>query len=278
MINIRTLFILSLSIILFACSSADKKKPTQQLSEQQYYEDAQKAINSNNFILAVEHLQQLESRFPFGRYAEQAQLDLIYTYYKSIDYLSSVASSNRFIRLHPDHPNVDYAYYMKGLSSYSIDRGLLARFLPTEPSQRDMQPARTSFSHFNVLVNKFPNSRYAKDARQRMIYLRELLAENELYVAEYYMKRRAFLAAANRGRYVVENYQSTPAVPKGLAMMIKAYRNLDLNDLAADTLKILTLNYPDYEELNKNGELIYKVEVSNDERSWLSILSFGLIG
>jgi len=234
--------------------------------------------NSNNYIVAVEHLQELESRFPFGRYAEQSQLDLIYTYYKSIDYGAALAACARFIRLHPDHPNVDYAYYMKGLSSYSIDRGLLARFLPTEPSQRDMQPAKTSFSQFNTLVNKFPESRYSHDARQRMIYLRSLLAENELYVAEYYMKRRAFLAAANRGRFIVENYQNTPSAPKGLAMMIKAYRNLDLKDLADDTLQILASNYPDYEELNSSGELIYETKVRNDERSWLNILTFGLIG
>lgn len=278
MINIRTLLVLTVSFLLIACSTANKNKPSQQLSEQQYYEDAQKAINSNNYLMAVEHLQQLESRFPFGRYAEQAQLDLIFTYYKNLDYSSALASCGRFIRLHPDHPNVDYAYYMRGLSSYSIDRGLLARFLPTEPSQRDMQPAKTSFLHFNVLVTKYPNSRYAEDARQRMIYLRGLLAENELYVAEYYMKRRAFLAAANRGRYVVENYQSTPSVPRGLAMMVKAYRNLDLNDLADNALKILHKNYPDYDELNEKGELVYKTEVRNDERSWLNILSFGLVG
>jgi len=277
MINIRTLFILSITFFLIACSSTDKKAPTQQLSEQQYYEDAQKAISSNNYLLAIEHLQQLESRFPFGRYAEQAQLDLIYTYYKSLDYPAAQASCGRFIRLHPDHPSVDYAYYMRGLSSYSIDRGLLARFLPTQPSQRDMQPAKSSFAHFNVLVNKFPRSRYAPDACQRMIYLRSLLAENELYVAEYYMQRRAFLAAANRGRYVIENYQNTPSVPKGLAMMVKAYRSLELNILADDTLKILVDSYPDYDEL-ENGKLVYETKVRNDERSWLSIISFGLVG
>ena len=267
-----------LTIVLAGCSSSGNNKQNQrQLTEQQYYEDAQKAMKSNNYLLAIEQLQQLESRFPFGRFAEQAQLDLIFAYYKSLDYGSSAAQAERFIRQYPDHEEIDYAYYMRGLASYSIDRGLLSRFLPTDPSERDMAPARSAFEQFKQFVEKFPDSEYAHDARQRMLYLKNLLADHEIKVANYYVKRKAYLAAANRGRYVVEHFQGTPAVPEALAMMVQAYTNLGITDLAEESETILAQNFPDYPEL-ENGKLAFKKEVLNEDRSWLNIMTFGLIG
>lgn len=271
------LVLLVLGFVVGCASDGGNKAAQRQLTEQQYYEDAQKAMKSNNYLLAIEQLQQLESRFPFGRYAEQAQLDLIFSYYKSLDYGSSAAQAERFIRQYPDHEEVDYAYYMRGLASYSIDRGLLARFLPSDPSERDMAPAKEAFEQFKRFIEKFPDSEYSHDARQRMLYLKNLLADHEVKVANYYIKRKAYLAAANRGRYVVEHFQGTPAVPKALAMMVKAYTNLGISDLAAASEEILVTNFPDYPEL-EDGKLAFKKEIRNEDRSWLNIMTFGLIG
>jgi len=177
--------------------------------------------------------------------------------------------------LHPQHPNVDYAYYLKGLASFDQDRGLLARFLPLDMTKRDPGAARDSYNEFAQLTSRYPNSRYAPDAKQRMIYLRNLLAAYEIHVAHYYLTRQAYVAAANRGRYVVENFQETPAVGDGLAVMTEAYQRLALNDLAATSLETLKLNYPDHPSL-VDGEFVPR-EDEADTRSWLAKATLGLI-
>lgn len=247
-------------------------------TEQQYYEAAQKAMNSNNFLLAIEQLQQLESRYPFGAYSEQVKLDLIYAYYRSLDYSAAAAQASYFIRQYPDHPEVDYAYYMRGLSAYNIDRGFIARFLPTDPSERDIDPAKEAYDYFKAFLENFPNSEYAPDARQRMVHIRNVLAEHELKVADFYVKRKAYLAAANRGQYVVEHFQGTPAVPDALAMMVMAYSNLGMKDLAQTAQQLLAKNYPDYEKLDENGKLVFQEEIRKADRSMLNIMTFGLLG
>lgn len=259
--------------LLSGCATNEVEE---ELSERQYYEEAQEALKEEQFTLAVEKLESLEARYPFGRYAEQAQLDLIYAYYRSLDYESSGATAERFIRMHPDHAQLDYAYYMKGLASYSVDRGLFERFIPSDFSERDLAPAKDSFNDFSRLLNRFPNSVYAPDARQRMVYLRNLLAEHELKAAHWYMRRGAYLAAANRARYVVENFDRTPAMAEALALQYKAYRELGVADLAANTLKVLARNYPDYRELDANGHLPYEPG-SLGRQSLLSVVTFGLM-
>lgn len=247
-------------------------------TEQQYYEAAQKAMKSNNFLLAIEQLQQLESRYPFGNYSEQVKLDLIYAYYRSLDYSAAAAQANYFIRQFPDHPEVDYAYYMRGLSAYNIDRGFIARFLPTDPSERDIEPAKQAYDYFHDFLEHFPNSEFAPDARQRIIYIRNVLADHELKVAEFYIKRKAYLAAANRGRYVVEHFQGTPAVPDALATMVMAYSNLGMKDLAEKSQQLLVSNYPDYKKLDEDGKLVFQEEIRKADRSVLNIMTFGLLG
>ncbi len=185
------------------------------------------------------------------------------------------SSAERFIRLHPQHPNVDYAYYLKGLASFDQDRGLLARFLPLDMTKRDPGAARDSFNEFAQLTTRYPNSRYAPDAKARMVYLRNLLAANEIHVAHYYLKRQAYVAAANRGRYVVENFQGTPSVGDGLAVMTEAYQRLKLDDLAASSLQTLTLNYPEHASL-EDGKFV-PLEQEADNRGWLSRATLGLI-
>lgn len=262
-----------MAAFLFGCAS-DGDKP-EETTEKQIYNEAQKHLESGNFSLAVKNLQLLESRFPFGPYAEQAQLEIIYAHYRSHEPEAAIAAADRFIRLHPNHPNVDYAYYMRGLANYTEGEGLLERFLPTDMSQRDPGAAIQSFEDFRQLLQRFPDSEYAEDARARMIYLRNRLARYEINVANYYFKRRAYLAAANRGRYVVENLPQTPAVPDALAVMVQAYLLLDMDDLANQALSVLRANYPDHPSLDENGNFISQAR-KDQERTWLNRTTLGL--
>lgn len=274
----QSLFVVMLLVTITGCSwlkSEDDVPPDQ--GESQLYEAARRNLDNSNFALAIKNLQLLEARYPFGPYAEQAQLELIYAHYRNYGHEEAVAAADRFIRLHPQHPNVDYAYYMKGLSSFTEGQGLLERFLPTDATQRDPGPARQSFTDFAQLLTRFPNSEYAPDARARMVYLRNLLARHEINVANYYFKRQAYVAALNRGRYVVENFQETPAVPDGLAVMAQAYLLLEMPDQAETAIAALRSNYPQHPSLDKSGHFTAQLEPEQVERSLWNRLSFGLI-
>ena len=275
---IRILLLAVLTLSLGACSwfKKDDDVPPD-TGEKNLYETAQKNIDSSNFDLAIKNLQLLEARYPFGPYAEQAQLELIYAHYRNFDHPEAVAAADRFIRLHPQHPNVDYAYYMKGLSAFTEGQGLLERFLPTDQTQRDPGPARQSFADFSQLLSRFPGSEYAADARARMVYLRNLLARYEINVANYYFKRRAYVAALNRGRYVVENFQETPAVPDGLAVMAQAYLILGMDDLAQNAIAALKANYPQHPSLDESGNFVAQRYPGDGERSWTNVLTLGFV-
>ena len=220
--------------------------------------------------IALGHVQRQKAR-------QQANvlLELIYAYYKNSEPEAAKSAAERFIRLHPQHPNVDYAYYLKGLTSFDQDVGLLARFLPLDMTKRDPGAARDSYNEFAQLTSRFPDSRYAPDAKQRMIYLRNLLAAYEIHVADYYLTRQAYVAAANRGRYVVENFQETPSVGDGLAVMVEAYQRMHLDELANTSLEVLKDNYPNHPSL-VDGQFVPTVSDS-DNRSWLSKATLGLI-
>ena len=266
-----------LALLLIATLAGCASEPErQELSEREIYETAQGYLNSKNFSLAIQNLQLLESRYPFGPYAEQAQLEIIYAYYRGGDNEAAIAAADRFIRLHPQHEKVDYAYYMRGLSNYTEGEGLLERFIPTDMTQRDPGSAIQSFEDFRQLLQRFPNSVYADDARARMIYLRNRLARYEINVANYYFKRKAYLAAANRGRYVIENLPQTPAVPDALAVMVQAYLLLGMDDLAEQSLAVLRKNYPDHPNLDKNGNFISEVGIEQ-EGSFINKATFGLL-
>ena len=221
-------------------------------------------------------LQALESRYPFGKYAEQAQLEIIYAHYGAYEYEAAVEAADRFIRLHPQHPNVDYAYYLKGLAAVNSERDFLSRFIPMDETKRDVSRAKEAFAEFAQLLSRYPDSPYAADAKARMVYLRNLLARHEINVANYYIRRGAYLAAANRGRYVVENFQRTPAVPDGLAVMAQGYIYLGMDDLAREAIEVLRTNYPEYPALDKNGEFKTSYTLEGQQRSWINKLSFGL--
>jgi len=275
---LHSLLVVMLTTTLAGCSmfSKEDEVPPDQ-GERALYDTARKNLDNSNFDLAIKNLQLLEARYPFGPYAEQAQLELIYAHYRNYDHEEAVAAAERFIRLHPQHPNVDYAYYMKGLASFTESQGLLERFLPTDMTKRDPGPARQSFADFSQLLSRFPNSEYAADARARMVHLRNLLARYEINVANYYFKRRAHVAALNRGRYVVENFQETPAVPDGLAVMAQAYIILGMPELADNAIAALRRNYPQHPSLDEAGNFLAQYVPGESDRSWANMLTFGLV-
>ncbi len=262
-------------LALTGCASDDENEFADSL-EQDVYEAGLQSLDSSNWARSIAIFQQLEAQFPFGSFAAQAQLELIYAYYRNSEPEAARTTADRFIRLYPDNPNIDYAYYMKGMSFYSEDSRILGRYLPTDPSKRDPGKARDSFADFSQLLNLYPNSPYANDARARMVYLRNLLAAYEIGVAEFYIERQAFLSALNRARYVVENYQSTPAIPRAMEIMVETYLRLGLNDLADASLAILKLNYPDSPALDANGNFIVSSQITDP--SFLYSMSFGLVG
>lgn len=271
---------LSLFLVLLAgCSGNDELDlpPGANSSEYELYQEAQRYLRNKNYDLAVQALQLLESRFPFGRYAEQAQLELIYAHYSNFEHEAAIEAADRFIRLHPQHPNVDYAFYMKGLAAYTQNQGIFERWLPRDITKRDTSYAREAFAEFSQLLARFPDSPYAPDARSRMVHLRNLLARSEINVANYYFKRGAYVAAVNRGRYVVENFPQTPAVADGLAVMVQGYLLLGLDQLAQDSLDVLVLNYPEHPSVDDNGKFISSYTAAGIDRSFLNMVSFGLL-
>lgn len=244
--------------------------------EQQIYFEAQRHLDNENFNMAIRTLQLLESRYPFGRYAEQAQLELIFAHYGGYEYEAAIEAADRFIRLHPQHPNVDYAYYMKGLAAYDLEGDFLSSLVPTDDTKRDITHIKEAFAEFAQLLARFPDSPYAADARARMVHMRNMIARHEIHVANYYFRRGAYMAALNRGRWVVEHMQQTPAVADGLAIMAQAYLLLGLNDLAIDSIEVLRTNYPEHPSLNDEGEFDSVFDLDGLERSWINQLSFGL--
>lgn len=218
---------------------------TKDWSANQLYAEAKQRLAEQNYEKAIQYFEILEARYPFGRYAQQAQLEIAYAYYKFDEPDLAIAAADRFIKIYPRHANVDYAWYIKGLTNYNRGKTFVDRFLPQDPSERDTYTMRAAYDDFNQLLKNYPNSIYAKDGAQRMIYLRNNMAEYEIHVANYYMRRQAYVAAANRGKYVIENYQRTPAVPDALVIMVRAYRALDAAELEADAMRVLRSNYPD---------------------------------
>ena len=244
----RHLIIFLLIFIVSGCSyfGGEKEDKTKGWDADRFYAQAKGALESGDYDEAVDLYQKLETRYPFGVYAQQALLDLSYAYYKNDEPEAAVAASDRFIKLYPQNLHVDYAYYLKGLANFNKGKGFTQRYLPTDESQRDPGAALNAFESFSELVKRYPDSEYVPDSEQRMRYLRNILAKNEVHVANYYMRRGAFVAAVNRARYVVENYPRTPSVPDALVVLAKAYRVLEMNDLSDDALRVLELNYPNH--------------------------------
>lgn len=227
---LRTLLI-ALPLALGACASNPGQSGGVK-TEAQYYQEASTALKAGNYGVAVTGFEALESQYPVGRYTEQAQLEVIYGKYMQAEYLAAITAADRYLRLHPESPRLDYVLYLRGLSNYSIDQDSILKRLPVNMAHRDFGQARIAFDDFRQVITRYPDSPYANDARQRMIYLRNQLAEAELHVARYYETRGALVAVVNRARWVVENYPESDAVPEALQMLVKNYKALGMNDLA----------------------------------------------
>ena len=267
----RNLGILTIFILIFGLSSCSSNEeiPDERLIEKELYDQAQSRLKSASYSSAIMSLEALESRFPFGRYAEQAQAELIYAYYMNSQFEASQSAAERFINLHPRHSHTGYAYYMKGLAAFTDDSGLFSRYFQSDLEKREVVMAQTSFDELSEFISRYPQSNYVSHAKQRMIYLKNLLAKHEMYVADFYMQRGAYLAAIGRSKYVIEHLPNTPQTPYALSILVEAYDLLGYEDLKKRNLNILTSNYPDFN---------FQENESIKTRSWTNVLTFGLLG
>ncbi|MGC9456418.1 MAG: outer membrane protein assembly factor BamD [Halothiobacillaceae bacterium] len=215
------------------------------ISAAQLYDEASSALQRGDYESAITKYETLEGRYPFGAYTEQAQLEVAYAYLKFNEPDSAIAAADRYIRLHPRGEHVDYALYLKGLANMSRGQSLLTRLVKPDLAKRDKGVLEDGYRALSELVERFPDSRYVDDASRRLLQLRNMLAERELYVADYYMRRGAWLAAANRAQTVVERFDGAAVMPDALVLMVRAYERLGMEDLAGDARQVIELNFPD---------------------------------
>ena len=255
----RVFLVLALLVTLPGCQSlgklfgGDKEEPTETLPVEEMYREAKGSMDGGNYDRAARYYQRLVSRFPYGVYSEQAQLELAYVLNKQAKTEEATSAINRFIRTYPTHRHIDYAYYLKALINFDRSSGLLLRLARQDMSARDLGAPTQSLNDFADVVRRYPNSRYAADSRQRMVYLRNMLAQHELSVGLYYLRKDAYVAAANRGKYLLQTYPQSAYDGDALALMATAYTKLGQEDLAADARKVLELNYPDHDYLTGRG-------------------------
>lgn len=239
--------------VLAGCGYTPPKPGSTAKDPQSAYTEAKDLLDTASYESAITAYEQLEARFPYGRYAQQAQLDTAYAHYRLGEAEETVAACDRFIRLHPNHPNVDYAYYIKGLAYENLMTDGWFAFLPRQPlSDRDAKGVLSAFETFKLLVTNYPHSRYAEDARTHLHALLEALAKHELNAARYYLQRRSPLAAINRAQTVITHYADSPQMEDALGIMIQGYEVLKLEDLRQDTERVLRQNYPNSRYLAKN--------------------------
>lgn len=241
------IMMLAITVMVSGCtkwgSDDEDNNPYQGMSAKQLFTLGEKEISQGEYTAASKHLEAMDTMYPFSDYAERAQLDLIYTYYKKEDYASSAATSERFIHLYPRSSRVDYAYYMKGLANFQQSRGTFANVLPLDESWRDTGTITQSYNDFTLLVQRFPNSRYKANAMQRLIYIRNLFAQRELNTSNYYFERKMYVAAVERAGYVVKNYPQSPSAEPALIIMYKANQALGLQQAANDALTVYKATY-----------------------------------
>src|SRR5438105_4769017 len=235
----------ALFFALVGCSGLSSKDETQGWSAERLYGEAKDAMSSRDWAKSIKYLEKLQARYPYGRYAQQAQLEVAYAQWKDGERASAIAAAERFIKLYPNHPNVDYAWYLKGLVNFNELAGPLSWLTTPDMSDRDPKASREAFLAFKEVVTRFPDSRYAEDSAARMRYLVNALAANEVHVARYYIKRGAYVAAANRAQYAIEHYPQAPAVEGAMAALVQAYDRLGMTDLRDAAQRVLQKNFPD---------------------------------
>jgi outer membrane protein assembly factor BamD len=266
--NLNSLPIALLLALLFAltllsgCAGSDgSKDDTDIWSEAKLYSEATEKLNDADFAKCGKYFEKLEARFPFGPYSQQAQINAAYCYWKAQEQTQALIAIDRFIKLHQGSPNLDYAYYLKGLITFNDDLGWLGKFTGQDLSERDPKAAREAFESFKVVVERFPNSKYAPDALDRMRYIVNSLAEADVIVARFYYQRGAYLASANRAQLVIRDYDRAPAVEEALYLLTKSYEKLGMTQLSNDSARVFKLNFPDSDML-ETGQRVKK------QRQW----------
>ena len=243
--SVTAMAAIALAIALGGCGMfTDKVESRKDWTAAEFYKAAKEEFDNGNWEASIKLYEQLESKFPFGRFAQQAQLEVAYAYYKQGETAQALSALDKFIKLHPNHANLDYALYLKALANFKEDLGPLARVVKQDLADRDPKAARESFEGFKELVNRFPDSRYASDSRERMAYLVEALARHEINVARYYLSRGAHLAAANRAQDAIKRFPTSPIQKDALDVIIEAYDRMGLNELRDDARKVLAKNFP----------------------------------
>lgn len=252
------------TLLISGCASDGNKDETDGWSETKLYSEATEKLKDNDFAKCGTYFEKLEARFPFGPYSQQAQINAAYCYWKASEQAQALVAVDRFIKLHQGSPNLDYAFYLKGLITFNDDLGFLGKFTGQDLSERDPKAAREAFEAFKVVVDRFPNSKYAPDALDRMRYIVNSLAEADVIVARYYFQRGAYLAAANRAQLVLKDYDRAPAVEEALYILIKSYERLGMTDLSADGIRVFKLNFPE-------SQMLVTGQRAKKERSWWQI-------
>lgn len=234
---------------LTACSSVedDQRKLIENQGASALYKEAKRSMDVGNFSAAAQILSTIDSKFPFGPLSHQVQLDLIYSYYKTGDIDQTLATIDRFVRLNPNHADVEYALFMRGVTNMEQDNNLFQEVFGVDRADRDPSKSKEAFEDFRRLIEKHPESKYASDAKQRMLHIKNRLAKYEIAVGRFYMRREAWVAAANRGRYVLEYFPDTEQVQPALEIMVASYNELGLDELKNNAIKTLKLNYPESE-------------------------------
>lgn len=260
--HLLKLIALIMAVSLSACGifGAEPIDETKSWSATKLYREAKDELSSGNYDKAIEYFEKLESRYPFGIYAQQAQMEIAYAHYRQNDQAQALAAVERFIKLHPNHPNIDYMYYLRGLINFNDRVGLLNYFFKQDLSERDPKAAQDAFDSFKHLVTNYPNSAYAEDAHVRLKYLVNALAQYEVHVANYYYRRGAYLAAANRAQLAVTKYGEAPAIEEALFVLVRSYDKLGLTDLRDDADRVFHKNFPNSKYL--------KAEQKQDKPWW----------
>jgi outer membrane protein assembly factor BamD len=254
-----TVVALCIALLTLSGCASHKNRQLQQSSPEILYKKARKALNSYDYNSAIKTYEQLTARFPFTDQARQARLDLIYAYYRAGEKESATDAADTFVRENPTHPRVDYAWYIKGLVDFERGPNAIERLFRVDLTQRPPSTARKSFAAFRTVVEQYPKSEYAQDSLQRMIYLRNRLANYEIHVARYYMKRGAYVAAVQRAKGCIEQYDGAPAVHDALAIMVEGYDRLNLQPLAEKAKEVYRANY--------SGE-VRKVRAEDTKHWW----------
>lgn len=242
---------LALTLGLAGCSSSEKEiEKVPDKSAQALFVDARQALDNGLYQKAIQILSAIDSRYPYGPISHQVQLDLIYAYYKSGDAAQGIALTDRFLKLNPEHPSVDYVYYMRALINLSTEENLFQELVGIDRTDRDPKAAKDAFNDLKTILTLYPDSKYSSDARQRMIAIKSRLAKYELAVADYYMKRKAWVSAANRGRYILEYFSPSPEMEKALEIMIVSYDELNMPELKKNAQQVLIANFPNNPMVN----------------------------